>query len=361
MSSQYVRQIVREIPSYPQRISLKKEKILAKLNSNETPITPSRQVIARLTNALPGVNRYPGNPASLLAKIADYVSLKPVNVLLGSGSDELIDIAVKTFINPGDEAIISIPTFQMYEFFTKLANGRVKLVNMKKKFSWDIQSILSSISNKTKVVFFCSPNNPTGNVIKENDVLKVIEKNVMVILDEAYVEFSGKSLSPLITKYDNVVVFRTFSKIFGLAGLRVGYILGDTELINLMKRVMPPFSVNVLALKAAEAAIEDMQFLRQVEKLIKVGKNYLYSELSKIEEVQGYPSEANFILIDIQKTGINSTKMFEALLRQGVLVRDCSSFRGLGTNYIRVTVGTMSENELFIKVLKNILKRRNVK
>jgi len=357
--SQYVRQIVRGIPSYPPGILLGEERVLAKLNSNENPLPPSRRVIECLAEALSTVNRYPSDPVSLRAKIASYVSLKSGNVLIGNGSDELIDVAVKAFIDPGEEAVISIPTFQMYEFFTKLANGKVKLVKMKKDFRWDIEGILNAISNKTKIVFFCSPNNPTGNTVSEDDVLKVVERDVVVVVDEAYFEFSGKSLSQLIRKYGNVVVFRTFSKVFGLAGLRIGYVLGDSELIDSMRRVMPPFPVNVLALRAAEVAIGDTQYIGKVRGLVNVGKQYLYSELREIRDVRAYPSETNFILIDIRKTGIDSTGMFEALLRRGVLVRDCSSFRGLGRNFIRVTVGTMNENELFIKALKNVLKRRN--
>jgi histidinol-phosphate aminotransferase len=361
MASQYIRQIVREIPSYTPSVLLERARVSAKLNSNENPLPPSRQVIECLTKALPTVNRYPRDPVSLCAKIASYASLKPDNVLIGNGSDELIDIAIKAFINPSEEVVISIPTFQMYEFFTKIANGKVKLIKMGGDFRWDIQGILKAISNKTKIVFFCSPNNPTGNTVPENDVLKVVERGVVVVLDEAYFEFSGRSLSHLIRKYDNVVVFRTFSKIFGLAGLRIGYILSNPELIDSMKHVTPPFPVNVLALKAAEAAIEDTKYIKKVRALVNAGKNYLYSELNKIREVRAYPSETNFILIDIRKTGINSTKIFEALLRQGVLIRDCSSFRGLERNFIRVTVGAMNENEQFIKALKNILKRRKVK
>ncbi len=352
--SKCIRKSILDIPTYvpgaPATISIR-----AKLNSNENPLGPSEEVLRAIAETLPNVNRYPIAPRSLLAKIADYVSLAPENVLLGNGSDELVDAVVKTFVNPGESTVVCPPTFEMYEIFTRLIGGRVKSVPLRRDFSWDVDGILKAVSKRTKIVFICSPNNPTGSIISEEDLLRIAEKDVVVVVDEAYIEFADKSLVSLLRKQNNLVFLRTFSKAFGLAGLRIGYALADSETIKYIRCARPPFPVNILALKAAEVAVEDRERLKQVKALVSAGKQYLYSELAKIRCVKTYPSEANFILVNIAKTGFTSTEIVDALFKEGVLVRDGAPFRGLGKGYVRVTVGTMEENELFIQALKNVV------
>lgn len=354
----YIRRAILDIPTY--RISTPPPgvQILAKLNSNESPLAPSQAVLKIITETAPTLNRYPIVSQELRQKIADYVSLKPENVLMGNGSDELIDAVVKTFVNPDENVIVSVPTFEMYEFYTKLAGGQVRFVRMRRDFSYDVKDILKAISKRTKLVFICSPNNPTGSVISEEDVLTIAEKEVIVVVDEAYVEFAGKSLVPLLKRQNNFVFLRTFSKAFGLAGLRIGYALADTDLMDYMRRVRSPFPVNILALRVAEVAIEDRERLRQVKELVSAGRQYLYSELSEIKGVNVYPSEANFLLVNIAKTGFTSTELVDKLVQRGVIVRDCIRFRGLGQKYIRVTVGTKDENELFIQIFKKCVNWR---
>lgn len=353
--SSYIRKAILDMPKYRLSIPPPGVQILAKLNSNESPIAPSQAVLKAITETAPIVNRYPLVSQGLRRKIADYVSLEPENVLIGDGSDELIDAVVKTFVNPGENVIVSVPTFEMYEFYTKLAGGQVRVVRMKQDFSYDVKAILKAISKRTKLVFICSPNNPTGGVISEEDLLKVSEKDVIVVIDEAYVEFAEKSLVSFLKTQNNLVFLRTFSKAFGLAGLRIGYALADDDVMGYMKKVRPPFPVNIFALKAAEVAVEDRERLKQVKALVSTGRQYLYSELSEIEGVNVYPSAANFLLVDIAKTGFTSTELVDRLVQLGVIVRDCIRFRGLGQKYIRVTVGKREENELFIKALKNVL------
>lgn len=352
--SNCIRKSILDIPTYVPGVPAT-VRVRAKLNSNENPLGPSERVLRAIAETIPNVNRYPIAPQSLLVKIADYVSLAAENVLLGNGSDELVDAVVKTFVDAGESVVVCPPTFEMYEIYTRLIGGRVKAVPLRRDFSWDVDGILKAISRGTKVVFICSPNNPTGNIISEEDLLRIAEKEVIVVVDEAYVEFAGKSFVPLLRKQKNLIVLRTFSKAFGLAGLRVGYALADSEVVGYIRCVRPPFPVNILALRAAEVAVEDRERLEQVKALVAAGKRYLYSELGKIKGAKAYPSEANFILVGVAKTGFTSTEIVEALFKQGILVRDGVRFKGLGKGYMRVTVGMMGENEAFIQALKNLL------
>lgn len=353
--SRFIRKGIRDIPTYRLSIPPPDVQISAKLNSNESPLASSQAVLKAITETAPSVNRYPIISQELRQKIASYVSLKPENVLVGNGSDELVDAVVKTFVNPGENAIVSVPTFELYEFYTKLAGGEVQFVRMKRDFSYDVKAILQAISKRTKLVFICSPNNPTGSVVSEEDVLTIAEKEVIVVVDEAYAEFAEKSLVQLLKEQNNLVFLRTFSKAFGLAGLRIGYALADADAMGYLQRVSPPFPVNILALRAAGVAVEDRERLEQVKALVSTGRQYLYSELSEIEGVNAYPSKANFLLVNVAKTGFTSTELVDRLVQRGVIVRDCIRFRGLGQKYIRVTVGTQEENELFIQALKNVL------
>jgi histidinol-phosphate aminotransferase len=312
-------------------------------------------VVKKLSEALYRANRYPSPDMRVLEeKIADYAGVEPKNVIIGNGSTEILTATINMFIKPNENAVISIPTFTMYEALTKLIGGRVKFVNMGKNFEWNVDGILKAISPKTKLVFICSPNNPTGNSISKREIEKIVNNRVIVIIDEAYSEFAKKTLIELVQEYENVVIIRTFSKAFGLAGLRIGYGVSNQELVGMMKRVVPPFPVNVVALRAAEIVLEDRRLLEAAIRIVQKGRSYLYSELRKIDKVTVYPSEANFFLVNIAKTGIKSTDLVKKLANMGVLIRDCAGFRGLGTDYVRVSVGLMKENRAFIRAFREV-------
>jgi histidinol-phosphate aminotransferase len=204
-------------------------------------------------------------------------------------------------------------------------------------------------------VFICSPNNPTGNTISKEDLVKIARENVVVAVDEAYVEFAGESAVNLIGNYGNLFIIRTFSKAFGLAGLRIGYAITSPELAGLMRRIMPPFPVSVVALKAAEWVLDNSDYVMEVVKVVEEGRRYLFSKLSEIESIKVYPSKANFLLINLGGTGFTSTQVVKVLAEKGVFIRDCSGFRGLGKDYVRVTVGRMEENEAFLKEFKEVI------
>jgi len=351
-----VRESLFEISSYPYGIAPPKRGVLARLGSNEGPQELPRKMINRLSEVLSQSNRYPSpSMEGLERKIAEYAGVNPESVIIGNGSTEVISALVSTFIKHREEAIISIPTFSAYEALVKLHQGEVKFVKMKENFEWDVDGILDSISPSTKIVFICRPNNPTGTMISKDDLKKIASRNVVVAVDEAYMEFSGDPVIDLIENDENIFIMRTFSKAFGLAGLRIGYGIANLELAKIMKRVVPPFPVNVVALKAAELVLDDRKFMEKTVKIVKEGRKYLFSELNKIKGVKVYPSQGNFLLMNIGRTGVKSGDLVKRLAERGVLIRNCAGFRGLTDEYVRVSIGLMRENRVFLRVFKEAI------
>ena len=331
-----------------------------KLASNENPLGPSPKAVAAVSKALRGVNRYPDSHGFYLKKkLARAHALRQEQLLLGNGSDEIIDIIIKTFVEDDETIITAETTFLEYEIIAGVYGRKVVKVPLR-YFTYDLEAIRKRIDKKTKLIFIANPNNPTGTYVNENklkDFLRRVPKSVIVVLDEAYDTFIDVTDFPSTTKYlrnNNLIVLKTFSKAYGLAGLRIGYALARQEFIAHMERARQPFNVNALAQAAALAALDDKVFLRRTRKLIVEGKRYLYGELRKLS-LAYVPSVANFILLDVRTDGQD---VFRRMLKMGVIVRDMKQY-GL-KNFIRVTVGTKRENERFIRVLKKIgLDRRN--
>ncbi|HTX61356.1 MAG TPA: aminotransferase class I/II-fold pyridoxal phosphate-dependent enzyme, partial [Methanobacterium sp.] len=221
----------------------------------------------------------------------------------------------------------------------------------------NVNSVLESITPRTRIIFLCTPNNPTGALIDRNDIITILENtNALVVVDEAYFEFSGTNNVDLLEEYDNLFILRTFSKVLGLAGMRIGYGLGNTPFIDYIKRVKPVFSLTRLSQVAANASLKDQDYIEKSVKLSVKSREYLYQELSKISKLEVYDSQANYLLVDIRKTGMKSKILCEELLKKGIIVRDCSSFRGLDEHWIRVSVGTLEEDKKFIDIIKEIIK-----
>jgi histidinol-phosphate aminotransferase len=326
------------------------EASIIKLGSNENPLGPSKKVVDLIKKEAGRVNIYPEDVSDELhQKIAEYLGVDESQVIAGNGSDEILDMAVKMFIEDGDEAVIPIPTFSMYHKLVELYGGSCSYAPLSENFSFDIPAILGQITDKTKLVFICSPNNPTGGIISEVGLRKILNEDVIVVLDEAYVEFSAGSFVKLLDDYDNLIVLRTFSKAFGLAGLRIGYGVASREIIEYMLRIRIPFSVNILAQKAAIAALEDKGYLKKSVDLIKEGRAFLIDGLAKAG-VKPYPTQANFVFIELDA---GSEDVVKALQKRGIIIRDCS-FAGLD-NHIRVTIGTMEENESFLENFKEVI------
>lgn len=329
-------------------------KEVIKLASNENPFV-SLKVKAALKSALNQINRYPeGSCFYLKEKLAKELRLKPANLIFGNGSDELIDVIVKTFVEKDEEVLTSQLTFLEYEIISKV-NGRKVVTVPRRNFKYDLKGIKNKINKKTKVIFIANPNNPTGTYVNRtevNDFLTNLPPNVVVVFDEAYNEFVDASDFPDTRGYlnkKNVIILRTFSKAYGLAGLRIGYAIAKDGFISFMEKARPPFNVNSLAQAAAFAAIADKEFVLKSRKLVLNEKKYICSAFNEMG-ISYIPSQANFILFD---TGKNTVSVFKEMLKYGIIVRDMKQY-GLDT-FIRVTIGRPSENRKFIEALKRVL------
>ncbi len=332
---------------------------IIRMGSNENPLGPSPRAIEAIKKNLHLINTYPeSNIDDLKGQIASYAGVNPDEVIVGGdGADEIMDVLAKTLIEPGDEYIVHPPSYMYYEY-TFNVYGAVPVYAR-----WDIEenrlnldSVLESISPKTKVIFLCTPNNPTGGLIDKKDIITILEStDALVVVDEAYWEFSGVNNVELLEEYENLFILRTFSKVMGLAGMRIGYGIGHQKFIEYMHRVKPVFSLIKLSYIAASATLDDHEYLKKSTKLSIESRDYLYSAMSKISNIRVFKSFANYILVDLHETGMNSKEISEELMKNGIIVRDCSSFRGLDDFWIRVSVATLKEDEKFIRVLRDIL------
>jgi histidinol-phosphate aminotransferase len=333
-----------------------KLKKVIKLASNENPLGPSLKAQAAVRKNIGLVNRYPDSNAFYFKKrIARYLGLQPANIVPGNGSDELIDIIIKTFVEDDENILTADTTFLEYGIISAVNNRKIVTVPLK-YFKYDLEAMKKKVNDKTKVIFIANPNNPTGTYVTKyelEDFIRDLPGQVLLVLDEAYDAFIDVDDFPNSLNYvkadKNIILLKTFSKAYGLAGLRIGYAVVRSELAGFMERVRQPFNANLLAQAAAQAALDDKKFLARSKKIILEGKNFLYAELSKLG-IPYVPSVANFILVDTGKDGMG---VFKDMLKYGVIVRDMQQY-GL-KNFIRVTIGTKKENERFIKVLKKVL------
>ena len=326
-----------------------------KLASNENPLGPSPMAVAAIKKNLKKINRYPDSSSFYLKKrLAKKYNVNPENVLAGNGSDEIIDIIIKAFVEDDENIITSEVTFLEYEIISKVNNREVVTVPLK-NFKYDLGAIKAKVNPKTKLIFIANPNNPTGTYVTRQeiaDLLKGLPENVILVLDEAYETFIDVADFPDTLQHigsRNVILMKTFSKVFGLAGLRVGYAIADSKLIMPMEKVRQPFNVNLLAQAAAVATIDDKKFIQKTRKVVLEGKNYFYAELKKMG-LNFVPSVANFVLIDLKTDCMD---IFLDLLKQGIIVRDMKQYKL--DNFIRVTIGTKRENQKFIEALKKVL------
>ncbi|MEK7842342.1 MAG: histidinol-phosphate transaminase [Deltaproteobacteria bacterium] len=323
-----------------------------KLASNENPLGPSPKAVDAVSKALKNLHRYPdGGCYYLKEKLAKRLGVKPENLIIGNGSNEIIELVVRTFLRPGAEAIMGNPSFAVYPLVVPAAGGKAVLVPLK-NLTHDLDAMADAITEKTKIVFIANPNNPTGTMVAKKELDKFcarMPEDIILVLDEAYYEFVTSRDFPNSFEYlkegKNVVILRTFSKIYGLAGLRIGYGIAPEKLVFYMNKVRQPFNVNSLAQIAAMAALDDEEHLKKSQKNNKEGLEYLFNEL-KAMGIEHVTTQANFFLIKVGK----GKEIYDALLRQGVIVRPMASY-GLG-EYIRVTVGTAEENKRFMEAIR---------
>lgn len=362
------RQIVEEMDSYvpgrsqdeiAQDFGLKKEDII-KLGSNENPWGPSPKAMKAIGEEISSINRYPESQLhELVSEIARYSGVDDSQVIIGGdGADEIIDVLAKTFIDNGDEFIVPLPSYMYYEYLLKQYGAKAVYARWDlDENKLDVQSIYDKISPKTKMIFLCSPNNPTGTLIDKEVLIDIASKNpeVLIVIDEAYFEYSEVTNRDLINEFDNIFIIRTMSKVLGLAGMRVGYGLACEEIIEYMHRIKPVFSLTRLSFAAALNTFRDTEYIEESIRKGIESRQYLYDEISKIDDLHVFPSKSNFMLIDIRKTGFTAAELTLKLMKKGVIVRDCTSFKGLDEYWIRISICTMEDNKRFIEILKEVL------
>ena len=332
-----------------------------KLASNENPLGPSMVAIEALKGALDNLHRYPDGSCFYLKKrLSTFLGVPEDMLVTGNGSNEIIELLVRTFINKGDEAVMGDPSFAVYPLAVQSAGGASIKVPLK-NFTIDTEGIAAALTERTRLVFISNPNNPTGTIVRKDAVealIKKLPKGAILCMDEAYFEFVNDVSYPDSINYVKegfpVVALRTFSKIYGLAGLRVGYGVAPPDIAEYMNRVRQPFNVNSLAQAAATAALDDIAHVEKSKKNNAEGLKYLYKELEKLG-MEYVSAEANFFLI---KAG-DGQALYEGLLRKGVIVRPMKSYSM--PRHIRVTVGTPEENARFISALKEVLAGKAVK
>ena len=331
-------------------------KEVIKLASNETSVGPSPLAVAAIKKEIKNINLYPeGSNSVLREKLAHKLSINKEIIIISNGEDDIIDLIGMAFINEGDEVIVGAITFPAYETAAKIMGGKIIPIKLK-DYTYDLEEIARGINGKTKIVFICNPNNPTGTIVDKESVgrfIKQVPKDVIVVFDEAYYDYVEDKNYPnslfYVLERKNVIVLRTFSKIAGIAGLRIGYGIANPELIGYLNRVVNPFTTNRLAQVAALASLDDKEHYRKVLRSNQEGKKYLYKELKELGLFY-LPTETNFIFIDLKK---DSKAIFEKLLKKGVIIRPGETWGC--PNFIRLTIGTAYENKRFIKALKEVL------
>jgi histidinol-phosphate aminotransferase len=327
-----------------------------KLASNENPLPPSDRVQKAIAAALGSLNRYPdGSGYYLRQALAKKHDFPQDQVFLGNGSNELIELAVRTFLRPGDEVIVPHPSFVVYPMIVQAAGG-IRVMVMLKDHRLDLEAMARAITPMTKMVFIANPNNPTATIVTADEVeafMGRVPDRTIVVFDEAYIEFAMGPDFPDALGYvkqgRKVIVLRTFSKAASLAGIRVGYGIADADAVSLMNRIRQPFNVNSLAQVGALAALDDDNHVLECVRTIEAGRHYLYDEFKSLG-VNYVPSRANFILVDV---GRSASDIYQRLLKEGVIVRPMTPF-GM-ESALRVTVGTPQENRRLIKALRAVL------
>jgi len=337
------------IEEVAKQYGIRPEKII-KLASNENPLGPGPKVVKVIKENAALVNKYPSADArGLRGALSKYVDFPADQMVVGAGADGVMDTVTRLFVESGDEVLIPIPTFPYYEMFTRMCGGTPKFIDRDENFDVSADAILSATTKKTKMVIICSPNNPTGNQMSEDELIKILEKtDATVMVDEAYVEFADFSVTPLVKEHENLIVIRTMSKAFGLAGLRVGYGILPAKIARGYMKIVPAFSVNSLGIVASIAALSDEEHLHRTQEVVKKGRIFLQKNIP----FKTYPSQANFVLVDVSP--LTAEDVCEALMKKGIIVRDCSSFRGTGNSLIRVSVGTSDENQRVIGALREV-------
>jgi histidinol-phosphate aminotransferase len=333
------------------------EKIV-KLASNENPLGPAIQVIDTIQSEAKNISLYPDSDSRELKKaLSEKYQLDKERIFLGNGSDEILDLLMTLILNQGDEVIQADPAFIKYELAVKSRGGKSIKVPVDTDYKHDLKAMEAEITDKTKAILICNPNNPTGTMLKKEEIESFLERvsdEILIMVDQAYLEYiTAESYFDgieLLEKHSNLMLMRTFSKVYGLAGMRIGYALTDPQLVDYLNRIRGPFNVNRLAQKAAVTALESQSHVEICQNLNDKEKNFLYQKFEELG-LEYIETHANFLMVDTQ---MPAAEVFRKLQQQGVIIRPGNQF-GMDS-WIRVTIGTRADNEYFIRKLKSVLK-----
>ncbi len=339
--------------------SFKKKIAKIKLSANESALGPSPKAVREYVKVSKNFKRYPDPDGISLRKIlAKKFGLDPNRIILGSGSDQIFEIICRAFINKNDEVIVPKFSFIIYRIYSKISGAKI-IYAKEKNFKASVDNILSCVTNKTKVVFLANPNNPTGTYMEKKELIRLRKKlrsNILLVIDDAYFEYVNEkdysSGLKLFSTSQNVVVTRTFSKIYGLAGLRIGWGYSSRRIINFLNQLKPPFNVSSPALFTASVAVKDTSWLKKEIKHVKQWSKKMFMIFKKLK-IETNKSSTNFLLINFDQLNISSKKIFKDLARSGILLRKTDIY-GI-KNSLRVTIGNSKENIKFISRLKKII------
>lgn len=323
---------------------------IIKLDANENPYGCSPRVQRALAK-YPYYHIYPDAGQTELRKLLQgYTGVGTEHIVASGGSDQLIDLVLRLFVEPGDEVITCVPTFAVFRFYNELCGGVSVDVPRDENYIVNMDAVRAAITKKTKIIMLATPDNPTGTIIPRRDILSILETGLPVVVDEAYYEFSGETVAPLVGKYENLMVFRTFSKWAGLAGLRIGYGIFPIKIANCLLRIKPPYNITMASLVAVRESLQDVDYLKGKVKEIIAERERLFAELKKLGWIKPYPSQANFILCAVLKG--QASDLQQKLQKKGILVRYFD--KPLLKNSIRISVGKPEHTDAVIKALKEI-------
>jgi len=345
-----VRSAVERMRPYNPPLEGRTEKLRLDFNENPTGCSPAvRRALAKLTAA--SISAYP-EQETVRRKAARHFGVRPDELLLTNGTDEALSLVVNTFVESGHTVLLAEPTYAMYRFYSELAGARIVAPRYDSAMQFPWKEILAALRSAPRVFFLPNPNSPTGNLLSHRELRRILDaaKRTMVVIDEAYFEFSGVTVIPWIRRYRNLIVTRTFSKTAGLAGLRLGCIFVHRELAATMRKAQSPYPVNAAALAAAEAAMQDRGFLARTVRKVRLGRRELERGLARLG-FRYFPTAGNFVLVYF---GDRAKTVVAALARKGTLVRDRSSDFG-GEGYVRITFGTVAQMRTLLRELKEIL------
>jgi len=346
------RKSVEKMDSYKPPLEGRRGKL--RLDFNENTVGCSPKVLEAIKNIKEeDIASYP-EYSKFKKKLAENLKIEADQLMVNNATDEAIMVIIQTYIEKRDEVIIPTPTFAMFRFYAQLADAKIMEILYNANLTFPTKKVIDAITNKTKLVILCNPNNPTGTLIEKKDIVKLIEKaqktNTLVLIDEAYYQYSGMECLDLISKYDNLIIIRTFSKAYGMGGLRLGYAVSNKEIMKSLLKACSPYSVNTVAMIAASAAIDDVDYVKWYVGEVKEAKPLLYEALKKLK-IKTYPTSGNFLIAKFPKM---SKEIENRLKEKGILVRDRSSYPLL-KDCLRIGIGTVNQTKQLISALKEIL------